>query len=252
MAKAASLLPSTIEQATKGTPVAMLMQVVNRKNIEAFIAIELTKIASLINVDERLNLQGHQIPFIASQLIDLYKSETLADFKICFERGALGRYDEKLLRLDAAVINNWMAKYLVEKYQVVENMLMNEKENPYEARKAFSEAKATGRNLLAALETAAKGDVSDPALRRHLTEEQLLEIKQNAHRPAGPDNNASTNAYQRYKLFQRSLREATKEFYGDNMPEDLNRYDDEEGHYLYAVNEQDAEKIYEAAKSRRR
>jgi hypothetical protein len=89
MKKVASLLPNTIEQAIKGTPIAMLMRVVDRENIEAFLAVALTNVASMINVDERLNIQEHQIPFICKQLVDTYKNESLADFKICFERGAM-------------------------------------------------------------------------------------------------------------------------------------------------------------------
>jgi hypothetical protein len=252
MDKAANLLPSTIEQAVKGTPVGMLLQVVDKENIEAFLAIELTKLASLVNVDERLNLQGHQIPFIASQLIDAYKNENLADFKICFERGAMGRYDDKLLRLDAAVIGKWMEKYLEEKYQVIERQLMNEKENPYEARRSFKDAAKVSpkRNLLAALEVAKSGEI-DPVLQKHLTPDQIDEIKKNASIKGGqPVNNDYLNAYQRYKLFQNTLRQATKEFYGSNMPTELNRYDDEEGYYLHAANEGDAEAIYNAAKEK--
>lgn len=226
MDKAASLLPNSIEQATKGTPVAMLLQVVDRQNIEAFLAIELTKLASLINVDERLNLQKGQIPIIASQLIDLHKGETLADFKICFQRGATGRYDDKLLRLDLAIICNWMRKYLEEKYEVVENQLMREKDSIYKVKRESPDVPVKinpERNLLALLKTVI-GD----------------------HKP--PDEtNRSMNAYQRWRLFQNDLRKAEKEFYKGNIPADANRYDDDDGHYVYAVNLEDAEKIYNSA-----
>lgn len=109
----------------------MLAQVVPPRNIEAFLAIELTKLQSLINVDERLNLQEHQIPVISQHLLTNFKNENLADFTICFRNGAMGKYGQ-IFRLDGAVICDWMNKYLEEKYQVIENNLMKEKENPYE------------------------------------------------------------------------------------------------------------------------
>lgn len=243
-------MPSTIEQAVEdGYPMSVINQAT--PNLKAMIEYELIMTAKMVNVDQRLTIQAHQIPIIAETLYETFKDESIEDISLCLKRGAAGLYGE-IYRLDAAVITGWMKQYLAEKYQVVENNLMSEKENPYEAKKAFAESKRTNpnRNLLAALETVAKGDVSDPVLKNNLTPEQLKEIQANASKPAGPSNNADVNAYQRYKLFQRCLREATKEFYGKNMPADLNRYNDDQGHYLHAADEQDAEKIYEAAKAK--
>lgn len=129
MDKVSETLPSNIEQALDEPPICMVSKVVDPKSIEAFIAIELTKLKSMINIDDRLNLQSHQIPSIAASLLDLYSNESLADFKICFQRGSMGRYSGgKLLRLDGAILADWMQAYLEEKYQAVETKLMQEKD----------------------------------------------------------------------------------------------------------------------------
>jgi hypothetical protein len=230
MQEASELLPSTIEEATKGTPVVMLLQVVPRQNIEAFLAIELTKLASLINVDERLNLQPHQIPFIAAQLIDQYKAESLADFKICFQRGAIGKYDDKLLRLDSAVIGSWMTKYLDEKYEVLVAQLSAEKDNPYEVRKS------------------AKTDMIVKLMKDALEQDGFQ---------AQEKNNAKDNEYQRWKLQQQEARSTKQahfnrvasEFYSHREGVNVARYSDDNGYYVMAENESDAEKIYSLASS---
>jgi len=138
MQEVARLLPDKIEDAIKGTPIAMLAKAVDIRNIEAFLAIELTKLKSMVNVDDRLNLQPHQIPMIAEELVKTFKNENLADFKICFRNGWMGKYDEKLLRVDAAVIMQWMYKYLDEKYEALEKALKAEK--PKEAETEFKGA----------------------------------------------------------------------------------------------------------------
>lgn len=141
--KAIEILPTSVNEAVGGTPISMLMQVVNPVKIEATLAIMLTRLMAMVNVDERLNLQSHQIPFIAKQLIQNFKHENMADFNACFHRGSCGFYGQ-IYRLDGAVIVDWMQKYLEEKYQVIENKLMQEKENPYEIRNT----QGNGKGLL--------------------------------------------------------------------------------------------------------
>src|SRR5689334_18598931 len=127
MDKVSGLMPSTVEKAMNGTPVAMVAQVVDPLRVEAFVAFELTKrVADMFNGDQRLNLQGHQIPLIARSLMENFRNESLADFSVCFQRGVAGFYGE-LYRIDLAVITGWMQKYLEEKYQAIESKLMSEK-----------------------------------------------------------------------------------------------------------------------------
>ncbi len=181
MDEAMKLLPSTIEAATKGTPICDLMRVTGERPIQAFVAFELAMLATMVNVDERLNIQEHQLPILAQELVRMFPTESLADFHVCFRRGSMGLYDEKLLRIDGAVITQWMKKYLEEKYQVIENKLMAERDNPYtvRVRKAEHENVINPERNLLALFKAVVGDLKPEA-----------------------ENNADENAYQRWKLEQ--------------------------------------------------
>lgn len=98
------------------------------KTVAGFIEFELIKLAERINVSG--NLTDSQIEFIASQLLGMYPNETIADFKICFEKGASGAYG-KIFKLDGVEVGQWMKLYLDEKYQVMENQLMKEKDEIY-------------------------------------------------------------------------------------------------------------------------
>jgi hypothetical protein len=196
MDQVAALMPSKIEEAVKGTPICEVARVVDPLRIEAFLAFLLTKeVADMWNGDQRLNLQSHQIPTIARTLMETFKTENLADFTICFRRGVMGFYQDdrdKLLRIDGAVIVGWMRKYLEEKYQVIENNLMKEKDTPFNQIKARPNDQVNPeRNLLALLKTVvgpinAKSQSNDKeneyqrfkleSERRELSDDHLMKI----------------------------------------------------------------------------
>lgn len=122
------LLPTKIEQTFDQPKVRELMQEFGGSMVTNQIEFELLNLANLMSVGGNLN--DAQIQFIAAQLIDLYPTESLADFKICFQRGAMGTYGN-IQRMDGITIREWMAKYLEEKYMILEDKLMQEKDDLY-------------------------------------------------------------------------------------------------------------------------
>lgn len=119
------LLPSTIPQAIEQPPVSEWMKVVGGEKIYNYLEFELIKLSTLVSVGGSFN--SSQVEFIAGQLIELFPNESLADFKICFSRGAMGQYGD-IFRMDGIIIRGWMEKYLDEKYRALEDKLMKEKE----------------------------------------------------------------------------------------------------------------------------
>lgn len=101
---------------------------VGREQLRRYIEYELVKISQLVSVGGNLN--DAQVQFISDQLVTRYPNESIADFKLCFERGITFRYG-RIFRLDPTVIFEWMGLYLNEKYQVVEEKLMKEKDEYY-------------------------------------------------------------------------------------------------------------------------
>jgi hypothetical protein len=121
----ADRLPKTIKDALDEPPIAELVKVVPRANVVRYVEFELVKLTSLVSVGSNLN--DSQIQFIADQLVDMFPAESLADFKICFERGCMGQYGE-IFRMDGVVLRKWMTQYLDEKYAIIEQKLIKDRE----------------------------------------------------------------------------------------------------------------------------
>lgn len=126
--KASALMPKRIEDVFDQPKVRELSAGIGRKAILAQVEYELIQLASLMSVGGNLNRA--QVPFIALNLCTENPTESIADFKICFSRGAMGHYGE-IQRMDGITINGWMTKYREEKYLLLENKMMLEKENLY-------------------------------------------------------------------------------------------------------------------------
>jgi hypothetical protein len=126
LAGVANILPSTLKNAVGQPPICDLERVVGRNQIVRYIEFELVKMTSLVSVGGNLN--DAQVQFIATQLVEMFPNESLADFKLCFQRGCIGQYGE-IYRMDGIVLRKWMEQYLDEKYTVVEDHLMKEKDD---------------------------------------------------------------------------------------------------------------------------
>lgn len=121
----ANSLPSRIEQVFDVPKIWEMVHATGETNVQGFIEFELIKLAERINVSG--NLTNAQIQDIARHIVKQYPNETIADFKICFERAANGNYG-KIFKLDGIEVGLWITAYLDEKYKVMEDQLMKEKE----------------------------------------------------------------------------------------------------------------------------
>src|SRR5690348_16603658 len=126
--KASGLMPSKIDLVLDQPKIFEVIKAIGEDPVKNQIEFELINLAALMSVGGNLNRA--QVPFIAEQLIELYPNESIADFKLCFKRGAIGLYGD-IQRLDGVTIGQWMKAYLDEKYEVLEKQLMKEKENHY-------------------------------------------------------------------------------------------------------------------------
>lgn len=126
--RASELLPKKVSQATNEPPLCDVIKITGQGAVVRFVEFELVKMASLISVGNNLN--DSQVQFIATQLVEMFPNESLADFKLCFERGCIGQYGE-IYRMDGIVLRKWMEQYLDEKYQVIESELMKMKDDEY-------------------------------------------------------------------------------------------------------------------------
>jgi hypothetical protein len=121
---ASSLMASKIENVFSEPKIFEVIKATSEEVVSGQIEFELIRLASLMSVGGNLN--GAQIPFIAKSLMELYPNESIADFKICFERGSIGFYGD-IQRMDGITINSWMKKYLDQKYEMLEKTIENEK-----------------------------------------------------------------------------------------------------------------------------
>jgi hypothetical protein len=118
--EASKAMPRTMQEIVSGDhpPVSLLARSgVPLSQMQAQIEFELVKILPLVSVGGSLN--STQVEFVAGALLEAYPNETLADFKIAFQRGCIGQYGD-IYRLDGIVIRGWVDKYLDEKYQLIE------------------------------------------------------------------------------------------------------------------------------------
>lgn len=137
---ASKAMPTKIEGTFDEPKVREVILAIGEDSVVFQVRFELVQLAALMSVGGNLN--DAQSKFIAKQLVDMFPNETLADFKLCFQRGAIGLYGD-IQRMDGITIGGWMKLYLDEKYQVLEDKMMREKDShPYQLSSAEKVAHA--------------------------------------------------------------------------------------------------------------
>lgn len=134
-------MPKTVKDAIGQPPICDVEKIVGRGKIVIFLKAELIQLAGRVSVSG--NITPEQMEFIATNLVEMFPNESLADFKLCFERGCMGQYGE-IYRMDGIVLRAWIEKYLDEKYQYIEQDWENEKKKVIEPDPTYEGA---GRKL---------------------------------------------------------------------------------------------------------
>lgn len=125
--QAHDLLPTTFREVFEQPKVFEQIIAIGEKSVLRQVEFELIQLSLLVSVGG--NLTDAQVPFVARNLVAMYPKESIADFRMCFERGAMGRYGP-MQRLDGATIGEWMGKYLDEKYSAYEAVIDKTKKEP--------------------------------------------------------------------------------------------------------------------------
>lgn len=165
-------VPNKIAALLDCEPIQSLISHAGSETVKAYLEAEIIKLAANFNGNPALNIKSYQVPVIADQLIENYKWESIEDFTLCFRRASAGLYGE-IYRIDGAVIGQWFARYLDEKYDALEQRKAKEKHQDSAKRENNA---VDGSKYIA----------------------QMLE---NLGVPQDQDTtNAAENAYQRHKL----------------------------------------------------
>lgn len=243
-------LPERIEDALDFPVLKETISAAGEGQVRAYIEFELIKLANLVSVGGNLN--NAQVEFIAKELIRAFPNESLADFKICFQRGAIGQYGE-IYRMDGIVLRQWMEKYLEEKYNVAEDKLYAEKESQKELYNwqgaAIPAIESNDEKVKEKLAEWKKTiEAAKPTVISPLTDEQV-----SREGKARPERKAPyTPKYDaEYWALKDRIRKAGQEFYRDRYTVSGMRHFTIKDQEVFAESEDDAIKIYENAKQQK-
>lgn len=109
-------------------PISVLEKNTSRKEVLKALDGMVTRLAASINLNNNLN--DFQIKVIVEDLYDRYHNESLEDFMLMFKKARQGEFGT-IYTLHSAVVFEWMTKYLEQKYQVIEDNLMRERDEEY-------------------------------------------------------------------------------------------------------------------------
>jgi hypothetical protein len=238
-------VPRSIEQVIERPPITALLRAgATISSLEACLAIEITRTANMLTVGG--NLREGQSLEIAKELIAEYPNESLEDFCLCLRNGLKGKYSEpgKTFRFDIMVIFEWFKLYLEEKYQVIEDKLMREKDTQYTKAPLLPEQTGSDERSKEWLkkwrEEIEKGQVKKiaPLTTQEILEEGQREPKQSIHR------NGYTLEF--VQMRQKLARVASDYYKGRKSYSGLSLHQ-VNGFDIFAESEEHAMEIYELA-----
>jgi hypothetical protein len=248
-------IPRTIDDVLDRPTVSALINAGATKNkIEACLALAIAQSANKLTVGG--NLRQGQALQLAIQLIGDYPNESLEDFCLCLKLGVKGTYGD-IFRFDDLVVNQWFKTYLENKYQVIEDKLMREKDNQYaaimrpdpslpiqEAQTLSEEAQMQKvKERFKAWREAVEAISVKPVL--PMTEDDIRKEGQTKPRKAAPYTPTVTLA--EFNARQKLIRAASK-FYEGKRSFNLQTFE-MDGVCFMAESESDAKEIYNIATS---
>lgn len=121
-------VPETVKECYRvGVPMVVVNQITP---VRPQIEFELVKNASLLNIDQRLTIQSHQLPEISQMIYDDWKTLSLEDISLALRRLVRGHYGE-IFRFDAAVITKALQSYS-EELATLQEMGLQEQKKEYQ------------------------------------------------------------------------------------------------------------------------
>lgn len=237
------MLPKTIEKAIGQPPISALVKSVGLDVLKLQVEYELTILSAMVSVGG--NLTNYSIPFIADQLILQFPNESLADFKLCFQRGAMGAYGN-IQRLDGVTIGVWFKEYLEEKYQAIEAKLMAEKDNPYTIMGTPDNLHIKDKTVPNALPIEKAGGYLDQWMKN--IESSKVEISETLQKPKSviPKGTSYIADQERYIMKQRIDKVAAEMYKGVYSFTGFSHYE-VNGYKVFAKSYEEATRIFNEA-----
>lgn len=100
-----------------GIPLSEIVRETGFKSVAQVLDIHLTRLVAQFNLNN--NIQDHQVKTIVEDLMEKFPNESVEDFILCFKMARQNAFGV-VYHLHSAVVFEWMAKYLEQKYEAVE------------------------------------------------------------------------------------------------------------------------------------
>lgn len=125
-------IPNSVERIMPAPRIAALVKAVGVEKIRKFLSALLVKLIARVNVAHSMETQ--QKNFTIDTILERYPNDSLADFILCFKRGAQGYYGSSYHQLDTSVIMGWLGAHFIEKAYYLERDNTNSKKAEKDAK----------------------------------------------------------------------------------------------------------------------